>query len=171
MTNPGHPEIDLSKLFNYKLWKLASVAGAPVIRLLEGRYGVSRQEMSLLSVVAREGVISPSELAARIALDRPRASKAIKILISKCLLVRQQAPGTNRRYLLELTPAGWDLVSEAFPQVLAINERVISCLDPKTRFLFEQTLQALTEHALTLNQELVSEVKANRRRAGRKAAG
>lgn len=166
----GHPEIDLVKLLNHRLWRLASVASAPVIRLVEGRYGVSRQEWSLLSVLARDGAISPSELAQQVSLDRPRASKAIGALITKGLMLRQQAPGTNRRYLLELTASGWALVLEIHPQILTINEQVISCLDLPTRLFFEQTLQTLTEHALAINQTAVSEVKANRGRVAPKAA-
>jgi DNA-binding MarR family transcriptional regulator len=170
MTQQAHPEIDLFNLLNYKLWKLASAAGAPVIRMFEGRYGMSRQEWSLLTVVARFGAISPSELARQIALDRPRASKAVTSLINLGYLVRQQAPGAHRRYLLELTPKGLSLVLETYPQVRAINEMVLNCLDEQTRDVFEHALQHLTEHALSISPQVLPGVRANRRRAGVVAA-
>lgn len=162
---PERPDIDLFKLFNFRLWRLASATSAPVIRLCEGVYGLSRQEWSLLSVVVREGRISPSELAQQVSLDRPRASKCIRVLIDKGFLMRQQAPGEKRRYLLVATPHGYDLASKIFPDVLAINERVIGSLNPQARAFFEDTLAELTDHALRLNEAAPSPIKANRRRS------
>lgn len=79
--------------------------------------------------------------------------------------MRQQAPGEKRRYLLVATPHGYDLASKIFPDVLAINERVIGSLNPQARAFFEDTLAELTDHALRLNEAAPSPIKANRRRS------
>ena len=42
----------LDDLLNYRLLRLYAQSGAPVIRLLEGRYGISRREWRLLALLA-----------------------------------------------------------------------------------------------------------------------
>jgi len=156
------PEIDISRLFGWRIWKLAALSGAPVIRLCEGRFGVSRQEWSILCLVAQAGQISPSDLAEQIGLDRPRASKAVRALIVKGLLLRLQARGQGRRFVVQLTPAGHELVQDLYPQVRLVSDRVLAGLEPAARRQFEEALAILTAHAATLNTELFADVKANR---------
>ncbi len=150
------------QLFGWRIWKLAALSGAPVIRLCEGRYGVSRQEWSLLSLVAHAGQISPSDLAEQIGLDRPRASKAVRALIAKGLLLRLRAQGQGRRFVLELTPEGLALVESLYPQVKHVSDSVLAGLAPEARRQFEQALAVLTAHAATLNTTLYADVKAHR---------
>lgn len=156
------PDIDVFQLFGWRIWKLAALSGAPVIRLCEGRYGVSRQEWSLLSLVAHAGQISPSDLAEQIGLDRPRASKAVRALIAKGLMLRLRAQGQGRRFMLELTPEGLSLVERLYPQVKHVSDSVLAGLAPEARRQFEQALATLTEHAARLNAMLFTDVRANR---------
>ena len=53
----------LADLINFRLQRCHSLSGAPVIRLLEGRYGITRREWRLLATLADHGPLSPSELA------------------------------------------------------------------------------------------------------------
>jgi hypothetical protein len=45
----------LDELLNYRLLRLFAVSGAPVVRLLEGRYGISRREWRLIALLAARG--------------------------------------------------------------------------------------------------------------------
>ncbi|MFY9511386.1 MAG: MarR family transcriptional regulator, partial [Rubrivivax sp.] len=58
----------LDELLNYRLLRLFSTSGAPVIRLLEGRYGIARREWRLLAMLASQGPQSPSRLAEQVQL-------------------------------------------------------------------------------------------------------
>lgn len=160
------PEIDVSQLFGYRIWKLAALSGAPVIRLCEGRYGVSRQEWSILSTVANAGQIAPSDVAVLVGLDRPRASKAVSALMAKKLLLRSQAQGQGRRFVLQLTAEGLGLVQSLYPQVRQVSDRVLQGLDAPEREAFERALQVLTEHAARVNTELFADLKVKRGRRG-----
>jgi DNA-binding MarR family transcriptional regulator len=64
-------------LLNYRLSRLFASSGAMVIRLCEGRYGITRREWRLIALLAAHGAMSPSQLAARAHLERARTSRHI----------------------------------------------------------------------------------------------
>lgn len=156
----------LDDLLNYRLLRLFSLGGAPVIRLLEGRYGIARREWRLLALLAAQGSLSPSELAERAHLDRPRTSRAVQALVAKGLLERRVTAGDARRALLWLTQRGQALHDEVFPQVAAINQALVQVLDDASVQALDAALAALTTHAEQQNQALVQDVRADRRAGG-----
>ena len=62
----------MSELFLYRLSRLQAQAVAPVGRLCQARYGLSRREWRLIVVLARHGPVLSSELAELAQLDRAR---------------------------------------------------------------------------------------------------
>lgn len=139
--------IDPENLLNFRLWRFFTVAGAPVTRLCEGRYGVTRREWHLLILLFRDGPVSPSELAERAALDRPRVSKAVAGLVAKSLLRRTAGRDSRCRFILTLTDKGVQLVLELFPQMAAINMQVLSAIPLAAQDAFFAALDAMTRHA------------------------
>lgn len=156
----------LDDLLNYRLLKLHALSGAPVIRLLEGRYGIARREWRLLGLLASRGAISPSTLADEAQLDRPRVSRAIGALVTKGLVARDALPGDARQARVKLTEAGQRLHDEIFPQVAAINHAVLESLDDAVVQVLDRALAQLTERASQLNAALVQDVRADRRAGG-----
>lgn len=156
----------LDDLLNYRLLRLFSLGGAPVIRLLEGRYGIARREWRLLALLAAHGGMSPSALAALAHLDRPRTSRALKVLVAKGLAVREVAPADARRARVALSDSGRALYDEVFPQVAAINRRLVAVLGDDAVCALDDALARLTEHAQQLNQQLARDVRADRRAGG-----
>lgn len=157
---------DLDDLLNYRLSRLHAASGAPVIRLLEGRFGIARREWRLLALLAAHGALAPSALAVHLWLDRPRTSRAIGTLVGKGLLVRVVEPGDRRRARVALTPAGRRLHDEVFPLVAAINVRVLEVLDAPTLAALDRALTLLTAQAWRVNGELSQDVRADRRAGG-----
>lgn len=162
LNRPG----SLDDLLNYRLLKLYSLSGAPVIRLLEGRYGIARREWRLIALLAARGRLSPSTLADEAALDRPRTSRAIGSLVAKGLLERVAQPGDHRRAQVALSETGQALFDEVFPQVAAINMRVVEALDAGTLAALDRALATLTDSARRVNAEAVQDVRADRRAGG-----
>ena len=156
----------LDELLNYRLLRLFALGGAPVIRLLEGRYGIARREWRLLALLATQGGMSPSALAAAAQLDRPRTSRALGSLVSKGLATRQTTQGDARRATVALSVKGQQLYAELFPQIAAINARLVSVLDEAGAQALDRALSCLTEHARVLNEELARDVRADRRAGG-----
>lgn len=157
---------NLDELLNYRLLRLYAQSGAPVIRLLEGHWGISRREWRLLALLALHGELSPSALAEMAHLDRPRATRGVQVLIEKRLARRRVEPGDARRARVTLTNAGRKLYVELFPQIAAINTKVLQVLDERTMRILDDALRRLTDHATRVNLETLRDLHANRRLGG-----
>ena len=156
----------IDELLNYRLLRLYAVSGAPVIRLLEGRYGISRREWRLLALLARHGELSPSGLAEKAHLDRPRATRGVQVLVDKQLARRVPLPGDARRAMVSLTAAGQQLYDELFPQIAAINQQVVSALGDEAVAALDAALAQLTTQAEAVNQQVLRDLRADRQAGG-----
>jgi DNA-binding MarR family transcriptional regulator len=152
----------IDELLNYRLLRLYAVSGAPVIRLLEGRYGISRREWRLLALLALHGELSPSGLAEKAHLDRPRATRGVQVLVDKQLARRVPLPGDARRAMVSLTAAGQQLYDELFPQIAAINQQVVSALGDEAVAALDAALAQLTTQAEAVNQQVLRDLRADR---------
>ena len=156
----------LDELLNYRLMRLFSLSGAPIVRLCEGRYGISRREWRIVALLAAHGPLSPSALADRGDLDRARTSRAIGSLAGKKLVERVPQPGDARRAVVGLSDTGRRLYDDLFPQVAEINRQVLAALDPPLVDALDEALKRLTEHAATVNRGNALDVQADRRHGG-----
>jgi len=158
------------ELLNYRLLRLFSLAGAPVVRLCEGRYGVTRREFRLLSLVVAGGPLSPSRLSELAHLDAARSSRVIAALMKKRLVRRDVQDDDRRCALIVATPAGEELHRELFPQIADINRQVVSVLDARQLASLDEVLSVLTRHAEAVNASIILDVSADRSR-GRERHG
>lgn len=157
---------DLDDLLLYRLSRLLSVAGSMVIRLCEGRFGITRREWRVIALLARDEGLLSSQLAERAQLDRARTSRAVSSLVAKKLLRRQVGEGDRRQARLALTPTGRALYEQMFPLVQRINRELLSPLSRPQLATLEHALGALQDKAdgMVARAELP---KADRRRGGR----
>ena len=118
----------LDDLFLYHLARLQAAAGSRVVRLCEGRYGITRREWRMLGLLAEAGTLQPSQLAEQAQLDRTRTSRAVTALLAKGLVRRESQAGDARRALLRLSDTGRALHAELFPQVQAINRELMDAV-------------------------------------------
>lgn len=160
LRNPGKPD----DLLNYRVLRLFSLAGAPVVRLCEGRYGVTRREFRLLTLVVDGGPMSPSRLSELAHLDAARASRVIAALIRKQLVRREVQDADRRHALIAATPAGRELHRELFPQIAKINGLLVEVLDAGQLSALDEILDLLTRHAQHLNETIVLDASAARGR-------
>jgi DNA-binding MarR family transcriptional regulator len=158
----------IDDLLLYRIARLLAVAGSPVVRLCEGGYGITRREWRVIAVLARQQGLISSQLAERAQLDRARTSRAITSLAAKGLVRRDRGTGDRRQALVRITPQGLALYEALFPQVAAINQRLLSALPTGDVDRLDRALAALQEAAAHLVAESVDLPKADRRR-GRQA--
>jgi len=174
MTAPRLAQSDaLNDLLLYRISHLLSVAGAPVIRLCEGRFGITRREWRVLALLAQEEGLLSSQLAERAQLDRARTSKAITSLVSKRLLLREQRPSDRRQVRIVLTEEGRGIYQTLFPLVLEINQGLLLNLSENEVRCLDGLLDALQQRAeiLSARPGLPALPKADRRRGGRAPRG
>lgn len=153
-------------LLNFRIARLLASSGALVIRLCEGRYGISRREWRLIAMLADHGALSPSELARHAYSDRPLVSRAISDLVAKGFVSRLNEPGHKRRALVALTEQGRALHAELFPITADINSQVLKALTPEEIRVFDRALDVLTQAAERVNQNYPLTEKADRRKGG-----
>lgn len=153
----------LDDLLLYRISRLLGVAGAPVIRLCEGQFGITRREWRVLALLAQDDGLLSSQVAEKAQLDRARTSKAITSLVAKKLLRREARPGDRRQAALVLTEDGRALYAALFPLVLQINRDLLACLAGSDVDGFDAALDALQGRAdaLAAQSQLP---KADRRR-------
>lgn len=153
-------------LLNYRLSCLLSSSGAMVIRLCEGRFGITRREWRLIALLAAHGAMSPSELAERAHLERARISRHVTTLCEKKLIRRLAVAGDRRRALVDLTPAGSELYRELFPMSVHLTQQVLAALTREEVDVFDQLLFKLTDAADRLVAAKPVAEKADRRHGG-----
>ncbi len=158
----------LDELLLYRLGTYLALAAAPVIRICEGEFGISRREWRLVAVLAERGDMLSSELALACSLDRARTSRAISSLAQKKLLRRQAPKADARQVRVSLSPTGLELHRQLWPKVQHHHQLLLEGLQETERAQLESLLGALYRQAQALGEHYVNLPKANRRQ-GRRA--
>jgi DNA-binding MarR family transcriptional regulator len=141
------------QLLNYRLKRIVALGGAPAIRLCEGRYGITRFEWRLIAALVEDGPMSPSALVQRIGVDAARASLGVRSLVAKRLLTRRALAADRRRALVSATARASALYTELFPQLAAINGRLVDVLDDDEVRVLDRCLSKLTARALEIHAD------------------
>jgi DNA-binding MarR family transcriptional regulator len=156
----------LDDLLLYKLSRLLAEGGSMVIRLCEGRFGITRREWRVIARLAQERELLSSELADSIQLDRARTSRAVSSLVAKKLVRRHPGVADRRQARLALTEQGRALHQALFPLVCEINRGLLAPLSTEDVRRLDDMLAALQSRADALVQ--AAELpKADRRRGSR----
>lgn len=168
MSRLAHPEKH-DDLLNFQLKRLVGIGGAPAIRLCEGMYGVTRQEWRLIAAFVEDGPMTTSAVAQRCSwpIEPGRISRIISSLTAKGLVRRVQSPPDERLTKLEATAEAGRIYAELFPQLAAINRRIMMALDEAEAVLFAELLEKLTVRARQIHNEGPGvEARADRRLGG-----
>lgn len=156
----------LDDLLLYQVSRLLSVGGSMVIRLCEGRFGITRREWRVIARLAQEQELLSSELAERIQLDRARTSRAVSSLVAKTLVRRQAGSADRRQARLALTDSGRKLHEALFPLVCEINRGLLAPLSSAQVRQLQAMLNAMQQRADAM-VEAAELPKADRRRGAR----
>lgn len=156
----------LDDLLLYKLSRLLAVGGSMVIRLCEGRFGITRREWRVIARLAQQQDLLSSELADSIQLDRARTSRAVSSLVAKKLVRRATGVADRRQARLSLTEQGLALHQALFPLVCEINQGLLAPLAAAEVQHLDEMLDRLQQQAgrMVGAAELP---KADRRRGAR----
>ncbi|QCK87348.1 winged helix-turn-helix transcriptional regulator [Phreatobacter aquaticus] len=133
------PERRLDVFTHARLWKnpcgfaarfnyLALRYNQPLYGWIEERYGLSRAEFVILYSLGIMDGVTASEIASSTAFPKNTLSRAVGLL-GKRGLVGRGADATDRRAQpLHLTQAGRDLLAEAMPRFIALEEEMLEPL-------------------------------------------
>ncbi|MET3516060.1 DNA-binding MarR family transcriptional regulator [Pseudacidovorax sp. 1753] len=154
----------LDPLLLYRMSRVIAVAGSMVLRLCEGRFGITRREWRLIATLAGKGPMGSSELAQQTQLDRVRTSRALGSLVDKGLVLREQASGDRRHVAVALSERGQAIYDALYPQVTELNRQLLQALGERQQ-PFLDGLDRLEARAL----ELASQAELPKAPRGRRA--
>jgi DNA-binding MarR family transcriptional regulator len=166
--SPSQRLASIDDLLLYRLGRLSGVAGAMVVRLCEGGYGITRREWAVVAHLYENGCLPPSVLAERMHRDRARTSRILTALTRKQLVMRSITAHDRRSALVELTPAGRQLYDVLMPQIQAINSQIIDAMSGQEIVYFDEALDRLQARAESLLAQLSPDLpRANRHQGQR----
>ena len=153
---------NITGLLGYRLHAIVAKISSVVIRVCEGRYGISRREWHIMGLLDTRGPQTPSQLAENCHLDRPRISRAISALVAKGLLSRCPVEDDHKRALLSLTAAGRELQRRVFEDIASVNAELIEGLDEEQLAQLHRLLVFLGEKADVIGRATAGDVRADR---------
>lgn len=109
------------------------------------RSKLSLSQLNLLDALADEGVLTISQIASYAGIAVPTATKMLKILESKDIVIRKKNINDARSWLIELTDYGLHLVKEQRNGLREIQYKHFSNLTPEQRVNFLNVLQQMSD--------------------------
>ncbi|MFO7856638.1 MAG: MarR family winged helix-turn-helix transcriptional regulator, partial [Paracoccaceae bacterium] len=115
---------------------------AEIAALYGARFGLTIAEWRVLAHLSQEPAVGVREIHARVALDKPKITRAAQRLAAAGLVTK--APGSDRRLIsLTLTPAGHALMAELVPLALAAEAEALDALTPDEAATFRGLVEKL----------------------------
>lgn len=130
-----------------RIWQLAKHFGDDRRRVL-AEAGVDPATLDLLSVLRRSGppyTMSTRDLAVHSLVTAGAISQRVARAERDNLVTRRPAPGRSRAVLVELTPAGHELVERTVDRVLAREAQLLERLGPQRREALAELLRELLD--------------------------
>ncbi|GLF97034.1 MarR family winged helix-turn-helix transcriptional regulator [Streptomyces yaizuensis] len=154
---PGTPVSSIGVVT--RVWQLAKLFGDDRRRVLSDA-GIDPATLDLLSVLRRSGppyTLTTRELAVQSLVTAGAISQRLARAEREGLVERRGAGGRTRAVLVELTPAGHDLVERTVDRVLSREASLLAGLDQRQldelsallRLLLDDVQQRLGDHGVT----------------------
>ncbi len=147
-----HAPDSILDLLNLVLYEIIGLSGSLVTRICESDYGITREEWQLMALLTALGPMSPSDMAARTAIDRSQVSKTLAGLGAKRLVVRQRVPGDARRVHLKISSKGLELYQTLMPRVVQVHHSLLDGFSQSERQRLAQDLFRIKHNALQTEQ-------------------
>ena len=124
------PDFDLSRFTPYRLAVAAQRTSEELARQYRARFGISIPEWRVLVHLAHSGDVSVRDIEARVAMERPKVSRAASRL-EEAGYIRKTPNATDRRLVrLALTDKGKALMRELLPLAQAYQNEIEHRLGP-----------------------------------------
>ena len=105
--------------------------------------GIGRRHFSVLAVLGEEKPLSQAEIGERLGIDRNTMVILIDDLEGKSLVIRRRDPSDRRAYLVSLTEAGREVLTQATAAARRTNDEVFAPLSPEERAQLHSLLSRL----------------------------
>ncbi len=138
----GPPPAVLTAHLGYLL-KHAQLRFAELSTAALAPFGVNGREAAVLRAIDGPQPLAQGEIARRMGIDRTTMVALVDELQARGLVQRRQDPGDRRRNVVELTPAGQDVLRRATRAGEQAERAFLSPLPPADAQRFKDILRAL----------------------------
>ena len=139
----------IEEFASFRIAVIASNLSSGTARMLSAVYGISVASWRILVILEMEGPRTPSEICAKGAIDKAHMSRSRPILEKRGLI--KQIPGkTDKRYRLQITPAGSELFATVNPIARAREANLLGVLSEEEQRLFDGCLSRLYRASMLL---------------------
>ncbi|WP_343840695.1 MarR family winged helix-turn-helix transcriptional regulator [Bowmanella denitrificans] len=125
---PNSPLL-LQRFLPYRLTTLSNKISQALAAQYSERFDLSIPEWRIVAVLGEGVALSAAEIVQRTAMDKVAVSRAVKKLLEKGRLEKNQDTNDNRRFALSLSEAGKTLYEEVVPIALDYEKRLIAQLN------------------------------------------
>ena len=112
--------------------------------------GLGESDFRVLEVLLHKGALPVNAIGPKVHLTPGSISVAVDRLHGRGLVSRVEDPGDRRVRIVDLTPAGRELILPIFRRRAEILEKVFAVLRPAERVQLEHLLKTAGRHAETL---------------------
>ena len=149
----GAADFALEAFLPYRLSVVTNRASRLFARRYSEAFGLSIPEWRVLAVVGRFGGLSATEVVERTAMDKVKVSRAVRGLLDRALLARQEDPADRRVQRLAMTPAGRRLHAAIVPEARALEADLLAPLSTTDRAALHALLGRLDARLTELGAE------------------
>jgi DNA-binding MarR family transcriptional regulator len=139
----GAAEFALEAFLPYRLSVVTNRASRLFARRYSEAFGLSIPEWRVLAVVGRFGGLSATEVVERTAMDKVKVSRAVRSLLERGLLARQEDAADRRVQRLAMTREGRRLHAAIVPEARALEAELLAPLSPAERAALHALLDRL----------------------------
>ncbi len=111
-----------------------------------GRHGLSSQQFWVVVSLHERAGVSQGELAARMRVDAPTASRVIAALVRRKLVRTEVDPADRRRSRLLLTRTGSDVARELVRSAAEVRDAVVNGMSPTEVEALRRGLQRVIDN-------------------------
>jgi DNA-binding MarR family transcriptional regulator len=139
--------LDLEHFLPYRLSVLSNRISEGIAQTYRNRFGLSVTEWRAIAIIGRYPRISATEVAQRSAMDKVAVSRAVKNLLERGLLVREDSDSDRRAKHLSLSGEGQQVHDRIVPEAQAFERGLLAALDPEDRAALDRVIDRLNAAA------------------------
>lgn len=136
------PDVPLDGMEIFARARRLTLLSRPAIEAVFAKYGLDPGEFDVLATLSRSGppyALRPTEIFQSLMISSGGLTDRLTRLETQGLIVREPCPSDGRSMLAKLSPKGSALITKAFAEDMAIEEKMLAPLSARER----KTLAAL----------------------------
>lgn len=145
--------LKLNSFFPYQLAQLQAQVSQYIAQSYTGEFSLSKAEWRILAVINNQSPLTAKEIGQLTSLEKMPASRAIKRLLEKELVTKQECDQDKRASLLSPTDEGKATFQALAPKALELEQQLLSELSMQEQQQLASTLAKLQQRISELSRE------------------